>query len=350
MEPVIGETSDPNVHGVLGISHSTASAVSGVNDFAPGPGLGGNAAAFESLEGEGIRGTAKNPSHAGVFGRNTAGGIGVFGESSQAAGISVFGQSDEGIGVFGVTHGQFRNAVVGINDFSGAGPGNGGNGGAFESSEGEGVRGTCKNAIHAGVVGKNSAGGIAIFGESLLAGGVGIHAKGARLAGFFDGDVQVAHNLRVDGDVRITHNIVVDGDVQFTGADLAEEFGVVGRLPDPGSVVVLAGDDRVRVSDEPYDHRVAGIVSGAGAYRPGIILDRQPGADRCALALSGKVWCKVDADCAPVDVGDMLTTSPTPGHAMRATDPTRAFGAVVGKALGSLRSGRGLVPVLVTLQ
>jgi hypothetical protein len=46
----------------------------------------------------------------------------------------------------------------------------------------------------------------------------------------------------------------------------------------------------------------------------------------------------------------MLTTSSTPGHAMRATDPGRAFGAVIGKALGSLPSGRGLVPVLVALQ
>jgi hypothetical protein len=61
------------------------------------------------------------------------------------------------------------------------------------------------------------------------------------------------------------------------------------------------------------------------------------------------VWCKVDADCGPVEVGDMLTTSPTPGHAMRAVDPVRAFGAVVGKALGSLQSGRGLIPILVTL-
>jgi hypothetical protein len=35
---------------------------------------------------------------------------------------------------------------------------------------------------------------------------------------------------------------------------------------------------------------------------------------------------------------------------MHATDPTRAFGAVIGKALASLRSGRALVPVLVALQ
>jgi len=49
-------------------------------------------------------------------------------------------------------------------------------------------------------------------------------------------------------------------------------------------------------------------------------------------------------------VGDLLTTSPTPGHAMRADDPGRAFGAVLGKALRPLADGQGLVPILVALQ
>ena len=153
-----------------------------------------------------------------------------------------------------------------------------------------------------------------------------------------------------DGDVRLVGILTVKGDVVLEGGDLAEQFGVVGDLAaDPGCVVVLAGEDRVRVSDTAYDHRVAGVISGAGDYKPALVLDRKPGADRRALALTGKVWCNVDADDAPVEVGDLLTTSSTPGHAMRATDPDRAFGAVIGKALGSLQSGRGLVPVLVAL-
>jgi hypothetical protein len=49
-------------------------------------------------------------------------------------------------------------------------------------------------------------------------------------------------------------------------------------------------------------------------------------------------------------VGDLLTTSATPGHAMKVADPARALGTVLGKALGSLRQGRALVPILVTLQ
>ena len=111
---------------------------------------------------------------------------------------------------------------------------------------------------------------------------------------------------------------------------------------------MLAGLDQVRLSDEPYDRRVAGVVSGAGTNRPGLVLDRHDDGDRRQpLALAGTVWCKVDADWGAVQLGDPLTTSPTPGHAMLATDPTRAFGAVIGKALADLPNGRGLLPVLV---
>jgi hypothetical protein len=61
-------------------------------------------------------------------------------------------------------------------------------------------------------------------------------------------------------------------------------------------------------------------------------------------------FCKVDAEFGAIVPGDLLTTSPTPGHAMKATDPLRAFGALFGKALQRLSSGRGLLPILVTLQ
>jgi len=62
------------------------------------------------------------------------------------------------------------------------------------------------------------------------------------------------------------------------------------------------------------------------------------------------VFCKVDASYSPIDRGDLLTTSETPGHAMKAADPRLAFGAILGKALRPLVAGRGLIPVLVALQ
>jgi len=64
----------------------------------------------------------------------------------------------------------------------------------------------------------------------------------------------------------------------------------------------------------------------------------------------GKVFCKVDAQTSPVEVGDLLTTSATPGHAMKAEDPTKAFGSVIGKALRPFKEGAGLIPILIALQ
>jgi hypothetical protein len=165
------------------------------------------------------------------------------------------------------------------------------------------------------------------------------------------GQVLVDGGLGVTADLNVNGNVNLLGDVQLIGADVAEQFRVTGDRPaEPGSVMILSGVDSVAVSTAPYDQRVAGIVSGAGNYRPGIVLDRQSAEGRSPLALSGKVWCLVDADEEAIALGDLLTTSAIPGHAMRATDRARAFGAVIGKALGSLQSGRGLVPVFVALQ
>jgi hypothetical protein len=104
-------------------------------------------------------------------------------------------------------------------------------------------------------------------------------------------------------------------------------------------------------SQHAYDKHVAGVISGAGRYRPGIVLDRQPSqSNRQPIALLGKVYCNVDAQYGAVEVGDLLTTSDTPGHAMKVTDPLKAFGAVIGKALRPLDEGQRLIPILIALQ
>lgn len=141
------------------------------------------------------------------------------------------------------------------------------------------------------------------------------------------------------------------GDVRLANADCAEEFDVVhADLVSPGTVMVLGECGGLLRSETAYDQRVAGVISGAGDYKPGIILDKQTRAERQPLALLGKVYCKVDAQYAAIGVGDLLTTSPTPGHAMKATDPIAAFGAVIGKAMRALSSGQGLIPILISLQ
>jgi hypothetical protein len=124
--------------------------------------------------------------------------------------------------------------------------------------------------------------------------------------------------------------------------------------PAPGMVVSIdperAGD--LTVSTQAYDKRVAGIISGAGGVKPGMLMGQEGSiahGDR-PVALTGRVYCLVDASLGSIEPGDLLTTSDTPGHAMKAKDHEKAQGAILGKAMTSLESGKGLVLVLVTLQ
>jgi hypothetical protein len=172
----------------------------------------------------------------------------------------------------------------------------------------------------------------------------------------FDSSVTFMNNIAVGGgavfeNVHVHGDVNVDGDVVLAGADCAEDFDIVGAALEPGTVVVIDETGGLTQSLHAYDTKVAGIVSGAGKHRPAIILDRQLSAEgRVTVALIGKALCKVDADFSPIAVGDLLTTSEIPGHAMRADNPARAFGAILGKALQPLSSGRALIPVLVALQ
>ena len=144
----------------------------------------------------------------------------------------------------------------------------------------------------------------------------------------------------------------VSGDVYLTGADCAEDFNIATtKAIEPGTVMVINEDGELEAAHLPYDKRAAGVISGAGDFRPGITLDRKEKRDdRLPLALLGKVYCRVDAQYGQIEVGDLLTTSPTSGHAMKVSDPSRAFGAVIGKALGAMAEGTGLLPILVSLQ
>lgn len=143
-----------------------------------------------------------------------------------------------------------------------------------------------------------------------------------------------------------------EGDIILENADCAEEFDVREDCDaEPGSVMVLNDDHKLKLCDTAYDKKVVGVVSGAKGYKPGIILDRQSSKlQRKPIALLGKVFCKVAATYHPIEVGDLLTTSQTPGYAMAAHDPNKAFGAVIGKALASMKTGLGSIPILVNLQ
>ena len=68
------------------------------------------------------------------------------------------------------------------------------------------------------------------------------------------------------------------------------------------------------------------------------------------MAIAGKVFCRVDADYGSIEMGDLLTTSATAGYAMKAEDPNKSFGTVLGKALGSCDSGKDLIPIIACLR
>jgi len=188
-----------------------------------------------------------------------------------------------------------------------------------------------------------------------------IHFDGTHANGWFggngaDGDIILFPSQADDLNDLSQATIHLDGqagDITLRNADFAEDFDIDAAAPEvePGTVLVLTDDGALIPSAVPYDTKVAGVVSGASNCRPGIIMDKRGDADnRLPVALVGKVYCKIDAEAAPVAVGDLLTTSATIGHAMKAADRGQAFGAVIGKALRPLAAGRGLIPILVALQ
>lgn len=311
--------------------------------------LGGGGTAFEVTDSDGTGVALKGISHpkqsalvmaahpptvkiaAGVWGESSV-GTGVYGRSSSHVGvqgetfdgIGVQGTSDQGTGVLGEGPGY------GVHGRSNAGSAIYG-----ENTEGgDGVTGRSANGT--GVAGISSFGGNGIYGrcDSWQPHVADNEPHFTGKAGFFEGDVQVT------------------GDICLGNADCAEDFDVAaGAEAEPGTVMVLDEFGGVRASSHDYDTRVAGVVSGAGGLKPGIILDRAAASpDRRPLALMGKVYCKVDAANGAIVPGDLLTTSGTLGHAMKVTDRGRAFGAVIGKALGAHSQGTGLIPVLVGLR
>src|SRR6266705_3504285 len=108
---------------------------------------------------------------------------------------------------------------------------------------------------------------------------------------------QTAHNLRIycvlaigrwgehplDGVAKVTGDVEITGNLNMSSptsdivlGDVAEGFSTQdGEIIEPGTVVVLNQHGLVRPGDEAYDKKVAGVVSGAGDYRPSIVLDKQ---------------------------------------------------------------------------
>lgn len=129
---------------------------------------------------------------------------------------------------------------------------------------------------------------------------------------------------------------------------------LVGRAPPRNSpeARILARSSSYEIDVSPTSY--AGVLSGANGIEPGLVLRAQHEAaveGTHNLALSGRVYVRATAANGRIAPGDLLTASATAGYAMKATDDAqRTRGAVIGKAMSSLPSGRGFVLLLVQPQ
>ena len=182
---------------------------------------------------------------------------------------------------------------------------------------------------------------------------------------FIECEIGGDKKLRIDSDGGV-HS---DGTYSSTGADMAELIHDAGSTPaEPGDVMVisLTEDRSVEMSAEANSSRVFGIYS----TRPGFVgsgrewdipdpaekdpkaltlMDMKQMYNEIPVAVLGIVPCKVSAENGAIQPGDLLVTSSTPGHAMKAPEDVR-IGTVVGKAMGTLGSGTGMIRVYVTVR
>ena len=312
-EGVKGQGGHTGVHGV------------GTTDGVKGESIGGNAVHGLSTNGNGVMG--ESTAGTGVRGVSTN-DYGVHGRTSAETKSGVYGASNTGKGVEGQSSSanQWVPAMYGKNEGAGDGVY-----GWSQNRHGTYGVSLSSNPEHAGLYGTNNGAG------------PGLYAQGGSngVAAILKGNVQV--KSRTTGETLIEIG---------EGLDYAEGFHVsdVANVS-PGSVLVIDPDQpgKLKLSEVAYDRKVAGIVAGANGLGSAVRLG--VGQFDYDVALAGRVYCNVDGAYGAVSPGDLLTTSPTPGHAMAVGDHSRAQGAILGKAMGSLAAGDvGQILVLVTLQ
>lgn len=152
--------------------------------------------------------------------------------------------------------------------------------------------------------------------------------------------------------LHVGGSISVDGNINAKYQDVAEWVLSTDQLA-VGTVVVLdsSNSNHVVASTQPYDIRVAGVVSS----QPGITLGEKSD-NKVLVATVGRVRVKVDATRGPIHIGDLLVTSDNPGVAMK-SEPVNVSGVqlhrpgtLIGKALEGLAQGQGEILVLLSLQ
>jgi hypothetical protein len=307
--------------------------------------------------GDGVVGNASGINSVGVSGSNTGiNGIGVYGVALDSTSIGVYGSG-------GSRGGYFTTPGDGI-----AVVGSGGNRGGFFTTtmdHGMGLEGHVTGSNGYGLCGSNTGiNGIGVYGVALDSTSIGVYGRGGLYGGYFYAGGTNGTGIQAiggpggkaaifQGNVQI---LSLDGGTTVMelgqGLDYAEGFDVAGDQGiAPGSVLVIDPNNpgNLTLSRTPYDTKVAGIMAGANGLGSGVRLGS--GNSDYSVALAGRVYCNVDATEQGVEPGDLLTTSATPGYAMKVIDYEHAQGAILGKAMERLEKGqKGQILVLVTLQ
>lgn len=207
-------------------------------------------------------------------------------------------------------------------------------------------------------------GGQLLFGGKYTTGGLYerfamiVGGKKNGTSGNYDGVLQFfvrngsfAEVMRVDSTgLTVTGNITAGGTIYAKFQDIAEWVPADESI-EAGTVVVVAPQNHVTASTDPYDTRVAGVVSA----QPGLILG-EAGDAKVLVATTGRVKVKVDASNGAIREGDILVSSAVKGTAMKSQPLVlqgRKFhqpGTVIGKALEPLDKGTGEILVLLSMQ
>jgi hypothetical protein len=202
-----------------------------------------------------------------------------------------------------------------------------------------------------GVHGSHAGYGAGVYGDSVD--GTGVYARSTNGWGLYAETLNGTTAARFVGNVEILSPSTQQILIEFgEGLDYAEGFDVASESTiTAGTVLVIDAENagQLAISTAPYDRKVAGIVAGANGLGSAVRLGA--GQFDFDVALAGRVYCNVDASYGAIQPGDLLTTSPTPGYAMKVTNHEQAQGAILGKAMQSLKQGeQGQILVLVTLQ
>jgi len=179
---------------------------------------------------------------------------------------------------------------------------------------------------------------------------MGVSTTGGGFARFYNRDgtevVYIGSLTNGKGTVEVNGNRLADFSEVF---ELARRDGVI-----PGTVMSADGRGMLGPSRRSYDPGVVGVVSGAGDLQPGMrIGSREDGSKDLPVALIGQVYVRVSSENGAIQLGDLLVSSSKSGVAMRASDPARTLGTVIGKALESYEASadrEGLIRMLVMNQ